>query len=209
MGTFFLRVCLCLPVLLVAWYWSAHWLAVPVSGLASAAMRHLFPDWVNAAELSGTTMALLTDLRAVVPGSTQLALLVPEASYLLYGYGLPFYLALLLASRARLLLWKALAGSLLLLPFQVTGVCFDWLKQAVFSGGPYAVHRIGFAAWQSELVALGFQFSSLVLPSLVPVLLWLALDRRFAAAVFMEGWLSGAAGNLPEKKAEQTDSLRD
>ena len=46
----------------------------------------------------------------------------------------------------------------------------------------------------TNLIAAGYQFGFLILPTLVPVLLWLAFDRRVLASAMIEGALAGAAG---------------
>lgn len=179
--------------LLALWFLVAPWLAIPVGALAGGAMRQCFPGWVEAVERSGTTYALLTSLPVASEGG-RIGALTLETSYLRFGYGLPLLPALLLASRARRAPLKAGAGILVLMPFQAWGVVFEWLQQALFTGGPLAVQRLGFAGWQVEIVALGYQLGSLAWPTLAPVLLWLALDRRFTASLFLSGWLAGAEG---------------
>lgn len=197
MTGFVLRTAAWFAAFLLLWFWLAPWLAVPVGGLAGALMRGLFPAWVEALERSGTTLTLLTSLPALSAEGGRVGALVVETSYLRFAYGLPLLPALLLAARARRPLPKILVGGLLLIPFQAWGVCFEWLQQALFLGGAAAVQRLGFSGWQVEAVALGYQFGSLALPTLMPVLLWLAFDRRFAASLFMAGWLAGAG----ERKA--------
>ena len=48
---------------------------------------------------------------------------------------------------------------------------------------------LGIASWQMEAIALGYQFGSLLLPTLAPIALWFWFDRAFFAAVIVEGWL--------------------
>lgn len=192
MSAFVLRTGAWFLALLALWFWLAPWLAVPVGALAGAAMGALFPGWIEAVERSGTAFVLVTSLPVAGDGGRVGALAV-ETSYLRFAYGLPLFPALVLGARARRPLPKILAGGVLLMPFQAWGVCFEWLQQALFLGGALAAQRIGFSGWQVELVVLGYQFGSLALPTLMPVLLWLLFDRRFAASLFMAGWLAGAA----------------
>ena len=44
-------------------------------------------------------------------------------------------------------------------------------------GGARALH-IG--QWQLELIGLGYQLGALVLPTVVPIAIWLVLDRAYA-----------------------------
>jgi hypothetical protein len=48
---------------------------------------------------------------------------------------------------------------------------------------------MGVAQWQLEAIAFAYQMSTLLLPTLTPVVLWLLFDRAFLAAVMLDGWL--------------------
>jgi len=104
-----------------------------------------------------------------------------------YAYGLPLFLALLLASRSRHLVRRVLAGYVLLLIPQAFSLIFAILKQIIVAAGSPAM--LGIAQWQMEGIALGYQFGSLLLPILAPVVLWLWFERSFFAAVIVDGWL--------------------
>ena len=39
-----------------------------------------------------------------------------------------------------------------------------------------------------EIIVYGYQVGALVLPTLVPILLWLWLDSRFVNDVLVRGW---------------------
>jgi hypothetical protein len=73
-----------------------------------------------------------------------------------------------------------------LVPFQVWGVCFDWLKQVTIETAAVPV-----STFARELIALSYQFGYLVLPATVPLLLWAMLDRRFLSAFILEATLEG------------------
>lgn len=83
----------------------------------------------------------------------------------------------------------ALAGALLLVPFQAWGICFDLLKQAAVTAGPGVVAQTGLMPWQIEGVALGYQFGALILPAMAPIGLWLAFNRGFIPMLMLEGAL--------------------
>ena len=53
------------------------------------------------------------------------------------------------------------------------------------------------AQWQMEAIVYGYQVGSLVLPTLVPILLWLWMDRRFVNDVLVRGWKESMAPALP------------
>ncbi len=66
---------------------------------------------------------------------------------------------------------------------QVWGVGFDTLKTLLFAIGPAAPPLVGFSAWQTELVALGYQLGFLILPSILPVAIWFVLYRDYLATL--------------------------
>lgn len=196
-GLFLLKAIAWFVVCLFIWYQLGSLLTVPVSLLAKAVVASVFPYWAEGVEQAGTTLMLLTGLEvagvAGVPEG-QIAVLSPEVGFLKYGYGLPLLTALLFASNARGLFTKAVLGALALLPFQVWGVCFDWLKQAGIDTG-----AAPFSPFARELIALGYQFGYLVMPALVPVVLWVAMNRRFLTTFILEAALEGEAATQADK----------
>lgn len=175
-------------VALFIWYQLGTLVTFPAAMLSKAAVAMLFPDWAEGVEQAGTLLTLLTSLEvasvAAAPG--QIALISPEVAFLKYGYGLPLLIALLLASDARQKLLKMVSGALALLPFQVWGVSFDWLRQVALEAA-----LGGFSPLAREAIAFGYQFGYLVLPALVPVLLWSLMDRRFLTTFVVEATLAG------------------
>jgi hypothetical protein len=189
-GLFLLKAIAWFIAWLFIWYQLGSVVTVPVGLLAKAVVASVFPDWADGVEQAGTTLVLLTGLEVtgVSGGSaSQIPLFSPEVGFLQYGYGLPLLIALLFASNARRLFAKASLGAVALLPFQVWGVCFDWLKQAGIETGLASFSPLG-----RELIALGYQFGYLVMPALVPVLLWVAMNRRFLTTFILEATLEGA-----------------
>ena len=56
--------------------------------------------------------------------------------------------------------------------------------QVAVSLGPEVAAQAGVVGWRREAVVLGYQLGSLVLPSVVPVVLWAALNRPFIASLW-------------------------
>jgi hypothetical protein len=93
-----------------------------------------------------------------------------------HTFGLPFFLALLLASRPRGLAWKAVLGSAALLALAAAGLACDLLMQVgrMAGFGGEALFMLG----GREVIALGYQLGTLMFPTVVPAVLWVALDRE-------------------------------
>lgn len=194
---FFVRALLSLLPLLALWYWARDWVVKPVAWLAEQAMLFFFSRWVLGSELHGVNQVLLTVL-TVPHASGRTADLTPEVVVLTYCYGLPLLVALFFAARAKGLWWKLPLGAITLLPFQAWGVCFSWLLQVGLQTGEYTRSKTYFTAWDQNLIALGYQFGFLLMPTLVPLLLWLFFERRFVITVAVEGTMQGAV-QTPER----------
>ena len=186
---FFLKAALWLPLCLALWYWKAEWFNSPAALVSGWIMRGLFPRWVEAVEWSQRTVSLVTTLRVpMVQGVNEgkVAAMVAEANPLLYTYGLPLFAALLLASGEAKRWRKLMLGALALIPFQAWGICFDLLKQVAITAGPAVAAQTGFSPWQRESIALGYQLGTLILPTVSPVALWLALNRQFIPMLMLD-----------------------
>ncbi|RYF43495.1 MAG: hypothetical protein EOO25_03035 [Comamonadaceae bacterium] len=188
-GRFFLRALLWFALALAAWYALRGPLTAPAGWLAGQAMQAAFPGWVTGTEPDGHALLLLTRLRVFDP-ARGLGELSPQANLLSYAYGTPLLAALLLAARARNALPKIAIGALALVPFQAWGVCFAWLVQVVQAQAVQA--QTGFGPWQSNAIAAGYQLGFLILPTLAPVAVWLALDRAMLRRFMAEDALSGS-----------------
>lgn len=191
-GRFLALSLLGLLVLMVPWYFLAPYLAAPAIELAGAILHYLYPGWVDGVQRSGTVATLIIRVSIWVnyQGRLVLADMTPDVNFLKYGYGLVLLWAMLLASRPPGWALKLVIGSVALIPVQAMGLCFHWLKDIMVDGGIRAQQVTGITGWRMETVAFGYQFSFLVLTPLVPVLLWLLMDRRFMAHLWVEETLA-------------------
>ena len=198
-GRFLLLSILWLVVLLPLWYVLARWFAAPAIWLAGAVMKACFA-WVDGWHQEGVTAVLhtLVQVRMKGPQGDVLGELAPEASYPTYGYGLVLLWAMLLASRTERWWLKGLIGSLILIPVQAWGIGFQWLRDVVLLSGPYGAAYLKYSPLAANAVAYGYQFGFLMLPPVTPILLWLAFNKRFVAAL----WLEAALEATPEHRRE-------
>ncbi|MDD0839764.1 hypothetical protein PSQ40_14355 [Curvibacter sp. HBC61] len=186
---FFVRALLWLVPCLALWYAGRHYVVLAPAWLAEFTMHTLFPFWVHGSELQGTQQVLLTGLGVPMPGG-RVADVTPEANVLTYAYGAPLLAALFLAVRSQGSWWKIPLGWLMLLPFQAWGVCFTWLLQVGVHMAEATRSQTRFDAFDANLIGAGYQIGFLLLPTLAPILIWLALDRRLIQQVLIEGALS-------------------
>ena len=174
LARFVLRVFLWIPLCFAAWYMAAAYHGVAAGWLAQGIANAFQPDIVKAIERSGTDLVFVTRI-PVRTSATESGMLVAEVAPMIYNYGLALFLALMLASRSAW--WKLVAGAAALLPFEAWGMAFDFLAQAGVKLGPRVASQAGFSAAQREAIVFGYQAGALIFPTLVPVLLWAALNR--------------------------------
>jgi hypothetical protein len=187
-GRFFLAVLLLLPLTFAAWYYMAIVIISPLTHVVDWLMTALFPQAISAVEQRGAILDVVTRFAPPpIPGlpPRRVGELVFELNPLIYGYSVPLYTALVLATPGKEnTKWgNWTLGILLLFPVQVWGVCFDILKTLLFRLDTEVGGQLGFAHWQIEGVALGYQFGSLILPAVTPVVLWIAFHRSYLATL--------------------------
>jgi hypothetical protein len=179
--------------LTIAWSLLARWVAWPVGALSQAALETAAPGWIRSTTLQHGQLEAQTNVEVFVPNSGgRRAELIAQGDPARYAYSLPILLGLLLAARGPRRFARAAAGALLLLPAQVFSLCASVLMQiALGAQGDRAALKV--AAWQLDLLTYAYQLGTLILPTLVPLLLWLWLDRHFVTTTLVPGW-TGAAG---------------
>ena len=169
------RVAAWLPPCFAAWYWVAPFHAEVAGWVAQGLLGIVEPHVVESLERSGHKLTFVTTLAsALLEG--QRGVLTAEVDALLYTFGVPLFVALMLASRAGL--GRLLVGVLALLPIQAAGIAFDFLVQLIGQGTNVA-SVTGIVGWRAEGAVLGYQFASLVMPAAAPILVWCALRRDF------------------------------
>ena len=166
-----------LPVTFVAWYVLAPILLWPVRLLVQLIARAGFGDLVQTIEAGGSALTFVTTLK---PGEGVGAGVVSvDVNMLVYAFGMPFFAALTLAAREAKW-WRTLAiGYGVIVPFVAWGVLADFLKSIAIAAPPAIASQTGFLSWQRELIAFAYQFGSLILPAVVPAVLWVLLHRAF------------------------------
>jgi hypothetical protein len=174
-----------LPLAFAVWYFTAPLLLAPAVIIVRAIARAGLGDIVRSVEQSANAVTFVTALR---PGTAATGGVVTvDVNLLLYSFGLPMLAALTLAARERA--WKRhlAIGYAALQPFIAWGVLADFLKNVAITAGPAVASQTGFVAWQREAIAFSFQFGSLILPAVVPAVLWVAMHGRFLSGLRRSG----------------------
>lgn len=204
---FFVATLLWFAGLMLVWSFVGKWTTQPAAVMTHMALEAGAGDWVRRVNKAPGMIEAETRLSVEVPPAgapgaqilpnakaARRGELIVEVSPQHYAYGLPLFLALLFAAGGTGRLWRALAGYALLLPAQAFSITLDLLKQMAMAvaGGPSA---LGIATWQLNAIALGYQFGTLLLPTLAPIVVWLWLDRQFFAILI--GGRAAGQGDPP------------
>jgi len=167
------RALLWLPLCLAAWYFAAAaigWLparlAAPVISMAAGKVTQVEPGQ----RMVAYTVKVEGPYR---PGGSAEAEVRVEVHAATYTFGVAVFAALALAARG----WRHPArfalGLAILLPLPAFGIAFDALRQ--LGASPELNTLLGWKGGTREAIALGYQVGSLLLPTLAPVIAWLAL----------------------------------
>ena len=173
-----------LPLSLFIWFAFAGAVVTPVLWLSKAIlvswMPEIFVDIERNQYAFSVLASLVTDPALLAKATAgQRVVLDFSINPMIYGYGLPVIAGLVLAtpnsvaSRVR----QIAIGAVAIWLVQVNGVVWDTLKYVYFKldGGALAVTK----HIDAELLVGLYQFSYLILPPLVPVVLWALMNRKF------------------------------
>jgi hypothetical protein len=67
----------------------------------------------------------------------------------------------------------------MLLPFQMLAIFAVAMKQILIDTAPAVRAQVDWAQWQFEVVVYLYQFSTLIMPPVTAVAIWLFLHRKF------------------------------
>lgn len=189
LGVFFANAVVLFLLITPMWMQVSRWTSYPTAELAHVVLSNGAGYWVRSVHIEPGLIEADTRIPVKVMNSNPnqgVAELVAEADPAHYAYGLPLFLALLLAARSRHLWKKALSGYLLLLIPQTFSLVLEILRQIMVAGGRPGALAID--QWQMEVIAMGYQVGSLLLPTLAPVMLWLWFERGYLLAVISKQW---------------------
>jgi hypothetical protein len=171
---FVLGVIALLPASFVVWYFLGGYLAVPAVMVAKPVLLAWLGGSIDSVVLQGTDMLVATGYgdaggRVVAAEVAGNRLAYPVNTRVL-SYSLPFYAALHFATPMASS-WTRLGWNLLWLWLLLAlGLISTTLKDLVFAVGP--VFRAAETVPPTEIVALLYQLSTLMVPALGPVVLW-------------------------------------
>jgi hypothetical protein len=173
--------CLWMVFGFMLWYYLSAFHGVPVRLLSSEILSH----WLGSDFLNIVPNA---DQRYLFQVQTKIPFQFPDGSVealgfivnpLVFGFGLPLLFGLIMASGVSILrkIWVLLVGYLCIMLVQVWGVVWQSFKSLAFDFGADAHQLVMDAGVSDELIALCYQLGVLILPPLVPVMVWVLTNR--------------------------------
>lgn len=179
-----LRAVLWLPLSFFIWFAFASPLTWPVIHMAKLSMVTLWPSLISEIVQNGHSMEVTTRVlvNQVAPdGRSGIGELVLIQNPLLYGYSLPLFSGLAMAtpmSMLRRLFQFAVALTIIWIA-QAFGVVAETLKVLAFDSGVPGANAVTAAGISPDPVALAYQFGYLIVPAVTPIALWAILNRYF------------------------------
>lgn len=176
---FLLAALLWLPLAFLIWAVLGAWLAVVPGLFTRWALTGCWPQLFTDFSQHGTAFNVGTGV--LVGNGKTLGQLVFALNPLMYGYSLPLLGALVMATP--LTPGRRAAQWLLALPLlwlaQAFGLVMEALRILLFSAGPEGASAAAANGLSPNLVALCYQFGYLILPAVLPVVLWVLMNRTF------------------------------
>jgi hypothetical protein len=195
---FLLSALLWLPLAFFFWFWFAAPLVWPVIAVAKLVLLKTWPSLFTAVSQGadlldahgrvlghpGYLMQISSGVLVNVAAAGQPAkfgFIEPVVNPMIYGYALPLFAGLVLATP--LTRWQrtrqVALGCVVIWLAQAVGVVAESLKAVGLDAGQPGLEGLRRAGIPPDAVALAYQFGYLILPVLVPAVLWIVCNRPF------------------------------
>ncbi len=181
---FMLGVLIFFPLTFFVWYLTACFHLAPVVVLTEKILHFVVPDALMWLRLDDFTLVVASNFGPdagghIVSPPQNDDLLGFHLNPLIYGYSLPLLMALTLATPGEDKWLNLVWGTLLILPTEMFSMVFSVLKVLTFDvGAAFQLQQV-ITPVGVDMIALGYQMGTLVLPMIAPLLIWMLLHRQF------------------------------
>lgn len=181
---FMLGVLIFFPLTFFIWYLTATFHLSPVVVVSEMILNATAPDSLMWLRLDGHTLVIASNFGPDQAGKIVSPpqggdLLGFHQNPLIYCYSLPLLMALILATPGNDKWLNLVWGALLIFPTEVFSMVFSVLKVLTFDVGAAFQVQQAITPLGADLIAMAYQTGALVLPMIAPLLIWIALHRRF------------------------------
>jgi len=174
-----------LPLCFFVWFYSAALLVIPAKWIAEMALMFWQNDLFNGINQHYyyfTVETLIFPKDQMGATGSQLAVLDVVVNPMKYGYGLAVFVGLVVSlpnTSAKYKLFQIFMGYILISIIQANGVFWETCKSLLMNAGPDAFNAINQTGISHNLVAGMYQLSYLILPAVLPIMVWVLLNRKF------------------------------
>jgi hypothetical protein len=170
-----------LPACFLLWFVFDSVVVWPAGKIAAVLLTQWMPHAIAGIEQLGAHLNVDTRLVIQAGPDGQLGMLVLTVRPLIYAWSLPLFAGLVAATplETRTRVRQLLIGLPLLWLLVAWGTVFDILKLLAFDSGPLGQAAVQNAGLAPDAVALGYQFGYLILPAVMPIALWIVMNRQF------------------------------
>ncbi|MEM1092522.1 MAG: exosortase H-associated membrane protein [Pseudomonadota bacterium] len=194
---FLLRALLWLPLAFFFWILWRQLFVVPVTVLVDLLLTGIWPEQFynvvqNGHELEAEVLMAIPEDQ-MRQGQGQPVVAIP-VNPLIYGYGLPLFAGLVICTPLSHLTrtLQILVGWLVIALVQSWGSIWETFKTLHFQLGAEGAAVMAEVGIGPSPTALAYQFGYLIIPSVVPVILWLLLNRAYIESLVPQ--LGGLGG---------------
>jgi len=177
-GVFLLRVMAAMvPTFLVWWLIGSDWL-LPAVYLTDQLLFTLMPKVFSVLSLAGDTVTALTHWQRIdqgfIPAIQTGTCLGAEFNIRILSYSFPFYVSLQIALWRMAGIVKIISSLVVLYLIIIISLTFVVAKKLIINLQLLPVFEQTTSSWvyNPDVISMGFQISTLLLPTLVPVMLW-------------------------------------
>ncbi|WP_343032264.1 exosortase H-associated membrane protein [Marinicella rhabdoformis] len=173
-----------LPLCFFIWFYGAAFWVMPVRWLTELTLNIWQADLFNGVVQNQYLLVvetLIFPTQAMTGHEGKIAVLDVQVNPMIYGYGLAV-IGGLVASLPDLSWQKKMIqimiGYVMIVLVQSFGSFWQTIKHLLFSGGD-AQQAILDTGISPDLVAAMYQLSYLILPAVMPIVLWILMNRKF------------------------------
>ena len=180
----FILALLYLPLGFFLWFFAASLLMLPARVITDSILSTAFPNIFSTVVQLDFQFEIQTVIELAQEVQGQAVALNIEVNPMIYAWGMALLFGLMMATpltvKARAV--QMIIGFSVVTAVTVWGVVWDTLTQLAFRSGPEAAAAARTTGLSMDLIALFYQLGYLMLPAVIPVALWILLNRAFLEA---------------------------
>lgn len=178
-----------LPLCFFIWFYASSLLVIPVKYLLQLGLSLWQEDLFNTIsqfKYQLTIETLIFPKDSFTGQGDKLAVLDVVVNPMIYGYGIALISALVMSLprlKAKKRITQILLGYMIVVCLQTIGCFWEMLKHLIFHAGPDAQLAILDTGISANFIALMYQLSYLILPSVVPIAYWIIMNNNFISEI--------------------------